>query len=75
MAATIKVDDFTATIYGYKWHGDQILVSVLNTFLDPDGPPAYDPNPDATMAKDMAERFKGKVIEVDETEIATDGVN
>jgi hypothetical protein len=75
MAATIKVDDFTATIDGYKWQGDEILVSVLNTFLDPDGPPASDPNPDATMAKEMAERFGGRVTRVDETEVATDGVN
>jgi hypothetical protein len=75
LAATIKVDDFTATIDGYEWKGDDILVSVLDTFLDPDGPPASDPNPDATMAQEMAKRFKGKVLRADKTEIAIDGVN
>jgi hypothetical protein len=40
-----------------------------------DGPPASDPNPDATMAKEMTERFGGKVLRADETEVAVDGVN
>jgi hypothetical protein len=79
LAATININGAIAVIDGYRWSGrgpgGAALADTLNAFLDPDGPPAYDPNPDATMAKEMAKRFKGKVIKVDETEIATDGVN
>jgi hypothetical protein len=79
MAATIDVNGVIATIDGYRWSGKgpggAALADTLNAFLDLDGPPAYDPNPDATMAQEMAERFGGKVLRADETEIAEDGVN
>jgi len=68
MAATVKIGDMTATIDGYAWTGDQPLVDVLSTMLDPEGPPSSDPNPDHTAAMMAVLRFGGRIVRYDKTD-------
>jgi hypothetical protein len=65
MAATVEIDGQTATIEENKWTGDEMLVSLLNAFLDPAGPSGSDPNPDWTSANEAIKRFGGKILKYD----------
>ncbi len=66
MSATIKVLNKKYTIEDYKWSGpDKIVVNMLNSFLDPDGPSGSDPNPDATAAQAVADEMGFKMLRYD----------
>lgn len=68
MAATVEIDDQTATIEENEWIGDEPLASLLNAFLDPAGLSGADPNPDWTIADEAIKQFGGKILRFDQLE-------
>lgn len=49
-----------------QWRGkEKPVVDMLNSLLDPDGPAGDDPDPEATIAKQV-ESVGGKILERDE---------
>lgn len=66
MSATIEVLNRKYTIDEYKWSGpDKRVVSMLNSFLDPEGPSGSDPNPDATAAQMVVDKMDFKLLRYD----------
>lgn len=66
MSATIEVLGKKYTIEDYKWTGpDKTTVSMLNSFLDLDGPSGSDPNPDATAAQAVVDEMGFKMLRYD----------
>lgn len=58
MSATIKIMNKNYTITDYKWSGqDEVVVAMLSSFIDPDGPSGADPNPDATAAQNVVDEL------------------
>ena len=48
------------------WRGkEKPVVDMLNSLLDPNGPAGDDPDPEATIAKEV-EKVGGKILERDE---------
>lgn len=66
MSATIKVLNKEYTITDYKWSGpNKMVVRMLNSFLDPDGPSGSDPNPDATAARAVVDEMGFEFLRYD----------
>jgi hypothetical protein len=74
MAATVEIDGQKATIEEYEWSGDEPLSTMLNLLLDPLGPSGSDPNSDYTAAKEMVDRFRGKLLSFDKLDFDPDVV-
>jgi len=63
MAVVIQVAGIPARIDGYKWTSkSKALENLLNSMLDPFGPPTSDPDPDATVAEQIVQLLEGTVI-------------
>lgn len=61
MTAVIETPLGKATITNYRWRSEnKELAALLNDFLDPSGPPGYDPNPDYSAALDAVDRLPMK---------------
>lgn len=56
--------DHTATIDGYVWRSDdETLQDLLNSMLDPNGPPGGIPDPDWEAAQAAIEQLGGEIVE------------
>ena len=71
MTVTVDFDNgFTASIDGYKWRtdGPDWFESMLNEFLDPDGPTTSIPDPDHHAAQAAIDQFGGTITHHDQLE-------
>ena len=72
----VKVDfgGTVASIINYTWTcDDDMLLSLLNSILDDDGPSGSDPDPDYTAAQIAIEEVgNGKIVFADDAEFDED---
>lgn len=76
MSATIKIMNENYIITDYKWSGpDKVVVDMLNSFIDPEGPSGADPNPDATAAQNVVDKLAiAEMVRFDKLDYVPDRV-
>lgn len=66
MSATIRIGDVEAQVDAWVWTSEEAsLAAMLNAALPPFGPSGGDPNPDLTLAQQVAEALGGKLVRFD----------
>ena len=63
MRATVRVGDLEATLEGWRWDGHEDLAKILNRYLDPNGPPGWDPAPELHEAQRVAALLNLEVVD------------
>lgn len=71
MAVTIEMRDGTqATVRNRRWTCEvEQYERMLNTMTNAIGPLGYTPDPDATIAHKLAERFRADVVDTEEAPV------
>lgn len=72
MYAVIKQGESMAMIWNGEWYSDdEVLLRVLRSMQDPDGPSGGDPQPDVTEAHHVAKILGAEVVdeEIDKHEL------